>query len=117
MIGPNAAKSFPKSARLRKSSDFKFYPFQKEKTPSFTFVYCTRGEGRLGISISKKVLKNAAARNRVKRLVRETFRHRVELLGSVDVHVIGAPCLTDSWSQLKRQDVENQFDRWMSRLG
>ncbi len=35
---------------------------------------------RIGIIISKRIIKNATARNYVKRLIRESFRvHRVEL--------------------------------------
>ncbi len=47
------------------------------------------GHPRLGLAIQKKILKRAVARNRVKRIVRESFRHHQYLLGTLDVVVIG----------------------------
>lgn len=46
------------------------------------------GEGRLGLAVSKKHCKLAVSRNRIKRLVRESFRqHQAELAG-LDVVVL-----------------------------
>ncbi|MDF2179729.1 ribonuclease P protein component [Aliiglaciecola sp. CAU 1673] len=44
---------------------------------------------RLGITLSKKRLKRAHERNRVKRIVRESFRLKQHLLPSVDIVVVG----------------------------
>ena len=49
------------------------------------------GNPRLGLVISRKVARTAVARNRIKRLVRESFRHEQQRLGSLDVVVIGRP--------------------------
>lgn len=116
MILATAMGGFPKSARLRKSRDFRFYPFRRFQTEHFTFVYTTAGQGRLGISISKKVLRRATARNRVRRLLREVFRFKINELTHLDVHVIGAPPLKEAWSGLKLQDVEAQFGKLIQRL-
>ncbi len=40
---------------------------------------------RMGMAISKKVLRRAVDRNRVKRLMRESFRHNAARLPAVDV--------------------------------
>ena len=48
-------------------------------------------EARLGLAISKKHCRGAVKRNRLKRIVRESFRqHRAELEG-LDVVVINQP--------------------------
>ncbi len=46
---------------------------------------------RLGLAISKKHVKAAAARNRIKRVARESFRLHQGLLGNLDVVVLAKP--------------------------
>jgi ribonuclease P protein component len=47
------------------------------------------GSPRLGLAISRKVARTAVARNRIKRLVRESFRHNRELICPLDIVVLG----------------------------
>jgi ribonuclease P protein component len=49
----------------------------------------TLGYPRVGLSIGKKAVGNSVARNRVKRQVRESFRHIAAQLPAIDV-VVGA---------------------------
>jgi ribonuclease P protein component len=49
------------------------------------------GHARLGMSVSYKTVGNAVARNRVRRLIREVFRHRREQLPSLDFVVTSRP--------------------------
>jgi ribonuclease P protein component len=51
----------------------------------------TRKISRLGLVISRKAAGSAVARNRIKRQVRESFRHWQGQLGSLDIVVIGRP--------------------------
>ncbi len=44
---------------------------------------------RLGLAISRKVARNAVARNRIKRVIRESFRHWQTRLDSLDIVVLG----------------------------
>jgi len=44
---------------------------------------------RLGLAISKKRIKTAVARNRLKRLVRDSFRRHHNELRNIDIVVIG----------------------------
>lgn len=46
---------------------------------------------RLGLAISKKHCRGAAARNRLKRIVRESFRHHQESLSGLDIVVMNRP--------------------------
>ena len=43
---------------------------------------------RLGLSVSKKIIKNAADRNKIKRINRELFRYRQEKLIGFDIVVV-----------------------------
>ena len=49
----------------------------------------SRHGSRLGLVISRKSVRTAVARNRIKRQVRESFRHWQAQLGSLDIVVIG----------------------------
>lgn len=74
----------------------------------------TRGHARIGLVFSRKNLKHAVQRNRVKRRVRETFRLQTDLpaldiivlgrqgLADVDNQVLNE-LLNDLWSRLKRK--------------
>lgn len=51
----------------------------------------TFGHARLGMSVGGKTVGNAVTRNRVRRLVREVFRHRREQLPALDFVVTSRP--------------------------
>lgn len=46
------------------------------------------GSPRLGMAIAKKALRRAHERNRIRRLVRESFRHHQSTLPAVDIVVM-----------------------------
>ncbi len=46
---------------------------------------------RLGLAIAKKHCRAATTRNRIKRIVRESFRHSQAMLAGLDVIVINQP--------------------------
>jgi ribonuclease P protein component len=49
------------------------------------------GHPRLGMAVSRKVAPRAVARNRIKRIVRESFRHWQGRLCAVDIVLLGRP--------------------------
>ena len=50
-----------------------------------------RDSARLGLAVAKKHLKRAVDRNRIKRLVRESFRQQRDLLEGLDIVVLVKP--------------------------
>lgn len=75
---------FPKRARLLKPAEFSrvFKDPIRSSDRLFTILAVTNTEQalpRLGLAISKKHAKRALDRNRIKRLVRESFRHQQQL--------------------------------------
>ncbi len=43
---------------------------------------------RLGVIVAKRVMKRAVDRNRVRRLIRESFRHHQQSLSGLDIVVL-----------------------------
>ena len=82
---------FDQTRRLLNKSEFDHVFQQAEKVVTSEFVVLYRhntiGHARLGLALSKKVISKAHDRNRVKRLLRETFRTR--RLPAVDIVVLG----------------------------
>lgn len=84
---------------------------------SWFTVLCRKNNGepaRLGLAISKKNCRQATARNRIKRIVRESFRQHQEQLTGLDVVVMNQPAaktgsnrqlfdsLTSHWQRCER---------------
>ena len=85
--------SFDKTRRLLTKSDYD-YVFAKAKkitTPEFIVLYRDNSMGfsRIGLAFSRKAIAKAHDRNRVKRVVRETFR--IQHLIAVDIVVLAKP--------------------------
>jgi ribonuclease P protein component len=77
---------FPRSARLLHKTQFQEVFDGPNKSVDAYFTVLARinasGQARLGLAIAKKCARRAVDRNRLKRLVRESFRyHRASLAG------------------------------------
>ncbi len=94
------AHSFPKTARVRAAGDYArvFSTGRRARGRYFRGVFLARtdesdvpGTARLGMAISRKVDKRAVERNRIRRLIREWFRHRYGQWISGDLVISGTP--------------------------
>lgn len=84
---------FDKSQRLLRPDEFKAVfdaPIKKIHTPHLlAFIgKSDKSSARLGLAITKKKLKKAVDRNRIKRITREAFRHHCPALIPIDVVLI-----------------------------
>jgi ribonuclease P protein component len=112
--------SFGKSRRLLSSSEFKavFDKAQFKVGHQYFLVLANRnalGHPRLGLVIGKKNIRRAVKRNRVKRVVRETFRHNCSRLDSLDIIFLArkgfdtllpalqTSIMRDTWERLARK--------------
>ena len=86
---------FGKDSRLLDAAAFgRVFEKATRSRDEFFTVLCRRNEmglARLGLAISKRNCRRATARNRVKRVVRESFRGQQESLKDLDVVVINQP--------------------------
>jgi ribonuclease P protein component len=85
--------TFSRELRLLTPNHFKFVFEQATPavSPQIT-VLARANQGnipKLGITIAKKKVKHAHERNRLKRVIRESFRHNQATLPPVDIIVIG----------------------------
>ncbi|MBO6850361.1 MAG: ribonuclease P protein component [Marinobacter adhaerens] len=115
--------AFPKSHRLLTPRDYgKVFDDVQVRVPHRNFLILATpnslGHARVGLVFSKKNLKLAVQRNRVKRRVRETFRLQPDLPG-LDIIVLGrqglvqldnqtlTATLNDLWSRLIRKSRQS----------
>jgi ribonuclease P protein component len=95
---------FPKHYRLRKRCEFEYLKNNGVRIQNDLFFLnyahnSTSHASRLGITITKKT-GNAVVRNRIKRLVRETFRkNRHILIQNYDLNVIAKRQVRDRSNQ------------------
>ena len=84
--------AFGKALRLKNPAAFDrvFKNATRSRDKYFTLLYRPNGKRypRLGLAVAKKHCRHAHARNRIKRLVRETFRQQQAALRGVDVVVM-----------------------------
>jgi len=116
------AAGLPREARLRSAGDFAALRHTSGRLGSRCFSVRYRvnelGHPRMGLAISKRVSKRAVDRNRIKRLVRESFRRARLDLPAVDLMVMareqacGLPGpellaeLQQLWKKLRSAKVE-----------
>jgi ribonuclease P protein component len=67
---------------------------------------------RLGLVIGKKSVKLSVERNRLKRQIRESFRHNLELLAGWDIVIVAKKGLGD----LENEELSHQFGKLWKRL-
>ena len=86
------AMAFPRPNRLNTSADFArvFKRAQRSSDRFFTVLYRRNNLGypRLGLAIAKKRVRRAVARNRLKRIIRDSFRHAKNQLLGVDIVIM-----------------------------
>ncbi|HTP40082.1 MAG TPA: ribonuclease P protein component [Steroidobacteraceae bacterium] len=93
MSGAPVRQGFGRQQRLLKASEFEaVYAGRRRVTDSFfavNFAPNELGRARLGLAIGARAVGNSVARNRIKRLVRESFRLVAAGLSGIDL-VVGA---------------------------
>ncbi len=87
-----ASYQFTRQQRLLKSSEYKSVFDQPCKSSDRYLTVLAKANARdyarLGLAITKKRVKLAVARNRLKRLTRESFRHHSLCLAGLDCVVL-----------------------------
>ncbi len=107
---------FPRQARLLNGPQFRRVFQQAERSADRFFTVLARPNGlarpRLGLAISKKVDKRAVGRNRIKRLVRESFRQHQGRLMAVDLVVMARPAATEADNRALLKALQRHWRRF-----
>ena len=86
----------------------------KRSRDNFFTVLCRRNEqnvARLGLAIAKKHCRHATARNRIKRLIRESFRQQQPRLAGLDVVVMNQPATARASNREIFDSLEGHWQR------
>ena len=110
---------FPAQLRLSQAAEFQRVFKRGRRSSDECFIVLARsnqaGCARLGMAIARKHVPTAVARNRIKRLIRESFRRHQHELPAVDIVVMSrqttATASIDSleksldqhWNRIKKQ--------------
>lgn len=106
---------FPRQARLTRKQEFSrvFDQARRYSHGGFTLLVRAnaRGHARLGLAIAKRNVRLATARNRIKRLVREGFRHHLDRLCGLDIVVLVRPGVDLRSNRTLREALETLWSR------
>jgi ribonuclease P protein component len=110
---------FPKPRRLLSKSDYGFVFAAPIRASDTYLTVLARANGtdaaRLGLAISRKALRRAVDRNRVKRLVREAFRLRQPPLRGLDIVVMARSGCAAAASATLRSSLNQHWDTLLQR--
>ena len=110
----NNGNAFTKSMRLLNSKDFQtVFDDAPLRTSHQHFLFLARinslDSPRLGLVIAKKHIRHAVDRNRMKRLIRETFRAKQQQLAGIDVIVLARKGMNDVTNTVLIEQLNKQW--------
>ncbi|WP_165677210.1 ribonuclease P protein component [Metapseudomonas otitidis] len=111
------SRGFGREKRLLVPRQFKaVFDSPSGKVPGRNVLLLARDNAldhpRLGMVIGKKSVKLSVERNRIKRQIRESFRHNLELLAGWDIVIVAKRGLGD----LENEELRQQFGKLWKRL-
>ena len=113
------AADLPREARLRRAGDFAALRNVSGRLGGRCFLVRYRrnelGHARLGLAISKRVSKRAVERNRIKRLLRESFRRMRQRLPDVDLMVMAREQAAGVAGPELLADIDALWEKLISR--
>ncbi len=109
------AVAFPRSVRLTEAAEFgRVFAGAERFADRFFTVLVLKNDGpgaRLGMAVSRRVAPRSVCRSRLKRLVREHFRHTREALGAVDCVVLAKPPARTAPNATLHRSLERLWQR------
>lgn len=116
---PESSRAFPRSSRLLTSAAYQRVLRGNNKKLHRSGYMVVRSAnaaqhgGRLGFKVGKKYLRRAVDRNRIKRIVREAFRHANSTAGHDWVFI----ARHDIQQRLHDKQLRGELDKLLGRAG
>lgn len=115
-----SSHAFGKTLRLLNAGDYKSVfddaPIRASHQHFLILArFNQRSHARLGLVIAKRGIRLAVQRNRVKRLIRESFRHRQDTLSGLDIIVLSRPGMGELDNQTIDKHLNHQWQRLLKR--
>ncbi len=108
--------TFPKDARLLASADYNYvFKNQSKVVGRYSLILFAKNNNskpRLGLAIAKKKIARAVDRNKVKRIIRESFRHKQDIIGGFDIIVLAKGNL----GNVAKPEMRKYFDEQWIKL-
>lgn len=102
-------------SRLADKSSYSrvFEKADRSRDKMFTVLYRPNGtnQPRLGLAIGKKNCRLATGRNRIKRIIRESFRQRTGEMPGLDIIVLNQPAATHANNRALFDSLETHWNR------
>ena len=120
MTAPSSPFTFPRSRRLTHRRQYLacYQTGRRFHSPTFLFFVRKREEDgggvRFGTAVSKKI-GNAVRRNRVKRLLREFFRHHLQDI-QADLDIVAVPKRHIQVRELRYDFVEQELKPLLTKV-
>lgn len=115
LVRLNERHRFRREHRLSSEADFNnvFKTSRRSRDSQFVILACSNGRPcpRLGLAISRKAVKKAVFRNRVKRVIRESFRTHREMLSGLDIVVMAQRQIRSDESRVMNQSLRKHWQR------
>lgn len=110
--------SFPRSHRLASKAEYKTL-FDKSNKVSqrcllILFKPNQKANARLGLVIGKRAINSAVIRNRVKRILRESFRQNQEKLKGLDIIIIARQQCDKLTKQKLREGIDQLWEKLLA---
>jgi ribonuclease P protein component len=118
--GDSTNSRFRRSNRLTDKPSFGrvFTKAQRSRDKMFTVLYRPNGKQppRLGLAIGKRNCRRSSGRNRIKRIVRESFRRNKAILNGLDIVVLNQPAATGARNPALFESLERHWQRCRAGL-
>jgi len=116
----HGALGFPRSRRLLRPAEFqRIFKGADWRVAGAAFtllaVANSLGHPRLGIAVSKRQVRRAVERNRIRRQLRESFRLHQHQLGGVDIVVLSRAGIDTLSTQELRSAIDRSWDELAKR--
>jgi len=106
---------FQKTNRLLDAAAFgRVFKKATRSRDKFFTVLCRDNKediARLGLAISKKHCRKASARNRIKRVIRESFRNHPTDLEGLDIVIINQPAAAMAKNDAMKESLKRHWQR------